>query len=205
MRFGITFLSILPRKPIVIMLLVTSVLFHLGCSQPDQKSLLHKQEVNSIITANTIPKDIEKQHQEPEKKSIHFEKRSEPNVEELKFIKTFSQALPLDSLLNKYDIYFEAITPAKPEQKETIHSDKTQTQKKTKKGLYRIQLITVADFETAQNKKYSLSRILGKPIEVIFDAPFYKLRYGKFSSLQLAQDKLLDTKELGLQGFIIKE
>jgi len=80
-------------------------------------------------------------------------------------------------------------------------------QKKTRsrKGVYRIQLYTAADFESAQGKKYSLSKVLGPSVEILFDPPFYKIRYGRYSTREKARSRLLDIKDLGFQGFIIKE
>jgi hypothetical protein len=63
----------------------------------------------------------------------------------------------------------------------------------------------VADFETAQEKKSSYRKMLGVPVQVLFDAPFYKLRTGRFPTKQQAREHLLDIQEMGLQGFIVKE
>ena len=70
---------------------------------------------------------------------------------------------------------------------------------------YRIQLLTVADIETAQEKKRKFSYLIGTNVEIVFDAPFYKLRFGHFKSKRKAENKILDIEDLGLQGFIIKE
>jgi hypothetical protein len=121
--------------------------------------------------------------------------------------KSFSPALPLDSVLNKSPLFFSQIKPKSQTllPLSALARSPGQAGDKLAGGLFRIQLLTVADFEAAQDKKDSFSRILGKSVEVLFDAPFYKLRFGAFTTKRQAQEALMDVTELGLQGFVVME
>ncbi|MBF0430670.1 MAG: SPOR domain-containing protein [Fibrobacteria bacterium] len=120
--------------------------------------------------------------------------------------KQFSEATALDSALDRHPIVIDASFYQRDPNTEKQSAPNLNTNLKTKEqSSYQIQLLTVADFETAQNKRYSLSRMLGSHIRILFDAPFYKLRYGKFTSKKEAQEKLIDIREMGIQGFLVKE
>jgi hypothetical protein len=183
-------------------LLISAICLLPGCTQTGE---LRREP---IATSNEITKT--KQKNVPK---LEFEKpwRPDTDVEHKqgatdKFVKKFSPPLPLDSLLDANSISMKSELPDGSKKQSQSPKKNAHSQKKSShKGIYRIQLLTVADFETAQDKKYSLSRILGASVDILFDAPFYKLRYGRYSSKRKAQEKLLDIKDLGLQGFVIKE
>jgi hypothetical protein len=40
---------------------------------------------------------------------------------------------------------------------------------------------------------------------MVFDAPYYKLRWGYFESKQDAEDKILELSDLKIQGFVVKQ
>ena len=105
---------------------------------------------------------------------------------------------PLDSFLGKERIPIDTIYPAghEPQPKEK-NKGKART-------LYSIQLTTVADFETAQRQRGEFARHLGSAVDIVFDPPFYKLRFGQFASHKQASDKMGDLQELGVPGFIVK-
>lgn len=113
--------------------------------------------------------------------------------------KAFSPKMTsLDSFLVKERIPIDTIYPAgeKPEPKEKSKG-KAQT-------LYSIQLATVADFETAERRRGEYTRHLGSAVDIVFDPPFYKLRFGQFASQKQASNKMEDLQELGVSGFIVK-
>lgn len=73
------------------------------------------------------------------------------------------------------------------------------------KGRFRIQVGAESDIDAAQSKKRELERILGGTVDVVFDAPYYKLRWGFFEAKQDADDKILEISEFKIQGFVIKQ
>ncbi len=70
---------------------------------------------------------------------------------------------------------------------------------------FRIQLSAESNLEAAQKRKVEIERILGGRVDVDFDPPYYKLRWGNFNSRQEAQDKLLELSEFNLQGFVVNQ
>lgn len=76
---------------------------------------------------------------------------------------------------------------------------------KTTRGPWRIQVAALADLESAQARKRELDAKLGSTVDLIFDAPYYKLRWGAFSSKQEAEDKLLEMSEVIREGFVIRQ
>ncbi len=72
------------------------------------------------------------------------------------------------------------------------------------KARFRIQLSAEADYDSAQKRKADLEKVLGSAVDVVFDAPYYKLRWGYFNSKQDAEDKMLELTEFNIQGFVVK-
>lgn len=73
------------------------------------------------------------------------------------------------------------------------------------KGRFRIQVGAESDFDAAQEKMREYERKLGGKVDVIFDAPYYKLRWGFFETRQDAEDKILELGEFNIQGFVVKQ
>jgi hypothetical protein len=73
------------------------------------------------------------------------------------------------------------------------------------KGRFRIQVGAENDIDAAQAKKQEYERKLGGGVDVVFDAPYYKLRWGYFDSKQDADDKILEIAEFNIQGFVVKQ
>jgi hypothetical protein len=73
------------------------------------------------------------------------------------------------------------------------------------KGRFHIQISAETDFDAAQEKKKEYEKKLGSEVDVVFDAPYYKLRWGSFETRQAAEDRLLDISDLKVQGFVIKQ
>lgn len=73
------------------------------------------------------------------------------------------------------------------------------------KGRFRIQVGAENDIDAAQSKKAEYERKLGGTVDVVFDAPYYKLRWGYFATKQDADDKILEISEFNIQGFVVKQ
>ncbi len=127
------------------------------------------------------------------------------NAEESPFTKNFEKDTELDGLLVKQPI--QVALQEKPKESATSPMAIAPQPKKEQASSsnYRIQLLTVAEFETAQAKRRAFSSQIGANVDIFFDAPFYKLRFGYFKSKREADEKLLDLMDMGLQGFVIKE
>jgi SPOR domain len=72
-------------------------------------------------------------------------------------------------------------------------------------GPWRIQVGTLPDLESAQTRKRQLDAKLGSPVDLTFDAPYYKLRWGGFATKQEAEDKLLEMSEIFHEAFVIRQ
>lgn len=79
------------------------------------------------------------------------------------------------------------------------------SKEKSTRGPWRIQVAALADLEAAQARKRELDTKLGGTVDLIFDAPYYKLRWGAFASKQEAEDKLLEMSEVIREGFVIRQ
>jgi septal ring-binding cell division protein DamX len=73
------------------------------------------------------------------------------------------------------------------------------------KGSFRIQIGAESDVDAAQAKKAEYEKLLGGAVDMVFDAPYYKLRWGYFDTKQDAEDKLLELSDLKIQGFVVKQ
>ncbi|MCQ2097211.1 MAG: SPOR domain-containing protein [Fibrobacter sp.] len=71
-------------------------------------------------------------------------------------------------------------------------------------GLYVLQFEAVADFDAAQRRKAQLSASTGYTINVVYDAPFYKLRGGGWSSKKAAEDKARELSVYNINAFVVK-
>lgn len=73
------------------------------------------------------------------------------------------------------------------------------------KGKFRIQVGAETDFDAAQAKKKEYERLLGGTVDMSFDAPYYKLRWGSFETKQEAEDKILEISDSKIQAFVVKQ
>jgi hypothetical protein len=73
------------------------------------------------------------------------------------------------------------------------------------KGKFRIQLSAESDIDAAQVKKKEYEKLLGGTVDMLFDAPYYKLRWGSFETKQEAEDKILELSDLKIQAFVVKQ
>ena len=71
-------------------------------------------------------------------------------------------------------------------------------------GYYMLQFESVADFDAAQRRRAQLSASTGYSIQVVFDAPFYKLRGGGWGSKKAAEDKARELSAYNITAFVVK-
>ena len=71
-------------------------------------------------------------------------------------------------------------------------------------GYYMLQFESVADFDAAQRRRAQLSASTGYAIQVVFDAPFYKLRGGGWGSKKAAEDKARELSAYNINAFVVK-
>jgi len=129
----------------------------------------------------------------------------------------FSPATSLDSLLDANPIPLPAVKPADIETDansappgtnpavSTPSASDTSATSNTPAVFYQIQLDALSDIDSAQARKAVLEQALGSKIDMVFDPPFYKLRYGNFPTKQEAEDALTDLAEKNMQGFIVRQ
>jgi hypothetical protein len=76
--------------------------------------------------------------------------------------------------------------------------------KKASNELYVLQFEAVGDFDAAQRRRAELSASTGYAIQVVFDAPFYKLRAGGWNSKKAADDKARELSAYNISAFVVK-
>jgi hypothetical protein len=115
--------------------------------------------------------------------------------------KRFAEPGELDKLLDAKPIALAAVRPA------SAPGAPAKAPEPVAKGKanFRIQIGAESDLDAAQAKKAEYEKQLGGAVDVVFDAPFYKLRWGFFESKQDAEDKLLELSDFKIQGFVVKQ
>jgi hypothetical protein len=114
----------------------------------------------------------------------------------------FEEPGEIDKLLDAKPIALAAVKPASQAQA----AAKAAAPEPAKgKGNFRIQVGAESDVDAAQAKKAEYEKLLGGTVDVVFDAPYYKLRWGYFDSKQDAEDKILEISDLKIQGFVVKQ
>ncbi|MCI6436141.1 SPOR domain-containing protein [Fibrobacter sp.] len=71
-------------------------------------------------------------------------------------------------------------------------------------GYYMLQFESVADFDAAQRRRAQISASTGYAIQVVFDAPFYKLRGGGWGNKKAAEDKARELSAYNITAFVVK-
>ncbi|MBR6317662.1 MAG: SPOR domain-containing protein, partial [Fibrobacter sp.] len=71
-------------------------------------------------------------------------------------------------------------------------------------GYYMLQFESVADFDAAQRRRAQISASTGYAIQVVFDAPFYKLRGGGWVNKKAAEDKARELSAYNITAFVVK-
>lgn len=81
---------------------------------------------------------------------------------------------------------------------------KNSADKKASNELYVLQFEAVGDFDAAQRRRAELSASTGYAIQVVFDAPFYKLRAGGWNNKKAADDKARELSAYNISAFVVK-
>ena len=71
-------------------------------------------------------------------------------------------------------------------------------------GYYMLQFESVADFDAAQRRRAQIAASTGFTIQVVFDAPFYKLRGGGWANKKAAEDKARELSAYNITAFVVK-
>ncbi len=118
----------------------------------------------------------------------------------------FSPPTALDTLLDANPVALPAVKPASDIQagENPVSTAVNRDTTVSKTPAFQIQLDALSDIDSAQARKSVLEQTLGGKIEMVFDPPFYKLRFGSFSTKQEAEDALADLAEKNLKGFVVR-
>jgi septal ring-binding cell division protein DamX len=119
--------------------------------------------------------------------------------------KRFEEPGELDKMLDAKPIALAAVKPASQATGAGSGGSKTPEPVSKGRGNFRIQVGAESDVDAAQAKKQEYERTLGGTVDVVFDAPYYKLRWGYFDSKQEAEDKVLELSDLKIQMFVVKQ
>ncbi|GEM_PF-1818895 len=119
--------------------------------------------------------------------------------------KRFEEPGELDKLLDAKPIALAAVKPASQGAPAGSAAPKGPETVSKGKGNFRIQVGAESDVDAAQEKKQEYEKTLGGNVDVVFDAPYYKLRWGWFDSKQEAEDKVLELSDLKIQMFVVKQ
>jgi hypothetical protein len=118
--------------------------------------------------------------------------------------KRFEEPAELDKLLDAKPIALAVVKPASQSQPAGSAAKSPEPVSKGR-GNFRIQVGAESDVDAAQAKKVEYEKSLGGSVDVVFDAPYYKLRWGWFESRQDAEDKVLEMSDLKIQMFVVKQ
>jgi len=116
----------------------------------------------------------------------------------------FQEPGELDKLLDAKPIALAAVKPASQAPLAATPAAKAPEPAKAK-GNFRIQIGAESDVDAAQAKKAQYEKMLGGTVDVVFDAPYYKLRWGYFETKQDAEDKILELSDQKIQAFVVKQ
>lgn len=119
--------------------------------------------------------------------------------------KRFEEPGELDKLLDAKPIALAVVKPSSQSTPAGAGASKAAEPVTKGKGNFRIQVGAESDVDAAQAKKQEYEKALGGTVDVVFDAPYYKLRWGYFDSRQDAEDKVLEMSDLKIQMFVVKQ
>lgn len=71
-------------------------------------------------------------------------------------------------------------------------------------GYYVLQFEAVGDFDAAERRRAQIAASTGYNIQVVFDAPFYKLRGGGWTSKKAADDKARELSAYNINALVVK-
>ena len=71
-------------------------------------------------------------------------------------------------------------------------------------GYYVLQFEAVGDFDAAERRRAQIAASTGYNIQVVFEAPFYKLRGGGWTSKKAADDKARELSAYNINALVVK-
>ena len=71
-------------------------------------------------------------------------------------------------------------------------------------GYFVLQLEAVGGFDAAESRRAQIAASTGYNIQVVFDAPFYKLRGGGWTSKKAADDKARELSAYNINALVVK-
>ena len=71
-------------------------------------------------------------------------------------------------------------------------------------GYYVLQFEAVGDFDAAERRRAQIAASTGYNIQVVFEAPFYKLRGGGWGNKKMAEDKARELSAYNINAFVVK-
>ena len=119
--------------------------------------------------------------------------------------RAFSAPTAMDSLLSAHPLPLPGVLPASVPDSLKPPTTPKPADKNTPAGSFQIQVDALAAMDAAQTRKASLEAKLGVKMEMIFDAPYYKIRFGNFATRAEAEDKLLELAQKNVPGFIVRQ
>jgi hypothetical protein len=118
----------------------------------------------------------------------------------------FEEAGELDKMLDAKPIALAAVRPAGQAGTTPTPTAKAPDAVVKGKGNFRLQIGAESDVDAAQAKKAEYEKQLGGTVDMVFDAPYYKLRWGYCDTKEDAEDKLLElSNDQKIQGFVVKQ
>jgi len=119
--------------------------------------------------------------------------------------RNFTAPTAMDSLLSAHPHALPAVIRSVPPDTVAVPVPPNPLDKNAPVGTFQIQVDALASMDAAQERKAILESKLGVKMEMIFDPPYYKLRFGKFTTRGEAEDKLLELAQKKVQGFILRQ
>lgn len=169
-----------------------------------------------ILTGCAIQDPMHPKASATEEKTSNPSANQAPATEAPKSGKKLAEPTEFEKLLDAKPIALAAVKPAgtasnasassSSASARTTNNGATKSSEKTSsgKGNFRLQIGAESDIDAAQAKKAAYEKQLGGTVDMVFDAPYYKLRWGYFDSKQDAEDKLLELSDFKIQGFVVK-
>lgn len=115
-----------------------------------------------------------------------------------------SQLTPVDTLLRGKELELPAIDPSLRNSTGEFDHLVSKEDQSESKDLYVLQFEALADFDAAQKRRAILMNRTGYSIHLVFNAPFYKLRSGRYTSKEKAEDAVAQLAAINVTAFVVK-
>ena len=109
----------------------------------------------------------------------------------------------IDSLFRGKEYQFPHLDSSYRTNYSEVYHEKS-SGKEQQETVYVLQFDAVANFDAAQARRAKLQVQTGYDIQMIFDAPFYKLRGGYFKKKTEAEDKARELSLYNISAFAVK-